>query len=346
MIHAAHQASLAAPDTERWLPIFYALDEFKGHRYADKNWQMGPIDDAKLPPARKARRPSSTPWRSGTPKPRRRPRPAWPTMPGPAKSSISSPWPGRATTPSSDTTPSSSAMAGAPCRTIGWQHAEPVLRSLARVVFELKPDALWKSNRELAATLPAEWQDGKLTPTATTDLLALMRTGSPADVSQKAVDFLKNGVSPQSIWDAAFAGVGELQMRQPARPSRWAAGIFSLHAATSLNALRYAYSTSSQEETRRLLLLQSVAIVPVFLATMGKRGGKIDEGRIDQLEPAPLKTPTEAAGEIFADIATDRGLAARKALAFLKDNPKPQALIEAARRGRVPEGRRYARLQV
>jgi hypothetical protein len=57
----------------------------------------------------------------------------------------------------------------------------------------------------------------------------------------------------------------------------------------------------------------------------------LQDGRIDQLEPVPL-SGQEAAGEIFADIGTDRSLAARKALAYLKDGAPPKALIDAARR--------------
>ena len=43
MVHAAHQASLASPDGERWLPIFWVLDEFKRAK--------GPhVDVEKMPP--------------------------------------------------------------------------------------------------------------------------------------------------------------------------------------------------------------------------------------------------------------------------------------------------------
>ena len=30
VVNAAHQAAMAAPDRERWLPLFWALDNFKG----------------------------------------------------------------------------------------------------------------------------------------------------------------------------------------------------------------------------------------------------------------------------------------------------------------------------
>jgi hypothetical protein len=136
---------------------------------------------------------------------------------------------------------------------------------------------------------------------------------------------LKNGIAPQSIWDGVLVGAAELLMRQP--------GIFSLHALTTSNALRFAYEAAGQDETRRLLLLQNAAFVPFYLETMRRRGGKVADGRLDQLEPAPLKKgPTAlAVSEIMADISGSRLQAARKTLTYLKDNPQPRELIDAAR---------------
>src|ERR1700722_5318912 len=58
-VHAAHQASLASPSSERWLPIFWALDDFKAAQTVnvdkDKGWRMEPVKEDKLPPRRKAR---------------------------------------------------------------------------------------------------------------------------------------------------------------------------------------------------------------------------------------------------------------------------------------------------
>src|SRR5437764_3138059 len=58
VVNSAHLASLASPDSERWLPLFWALDNFKGSQAANQKeggWRMAPVDEAKLPPARKAR---------------------------------------------------------------------------------------------------------------------------------------------------------------------------------------------------------------------------------------------------------------------------------------------------
>jgi hypothetical protein len=271
MVHAAHQASISSPDSERWLPIFWVLDEFKRAKGPGENVEkMQAIDETKVPPARKARQaflktadsldfPAAEAAvvalvRSGvTPEifdqfalygARR-------DFPGLGHPSI---W---------------VSNAWRTLEVIGWQHAEPVLRSVSQLVFdgELDPRSLrlWKHNRELAAQLPAEWQEGKPTPEATTDLLAVIRQASAEEASQKAVELLKAGIAPQSIWDASFLAAGELLMRHPASPNRWGSGLVPIHAATSLNALRYAYATAGQEETRRFLLLQSAAVVPTSL---------------------------------------------------------------------------------
>ena len=53
---------------------------------------------------------------------------------------------------------------------------------------------------------------------------------------------------------------------------------------TSTNALHYAYQASGDDQTRRLLLLQNAAFLPLFRGALGGRG-KVAEARIDQLEP-------------------------------------------------------------
>src|SRR5262249_11925110 len=57
VVNSAHIASLGSPDSDRWLPIFWALDYFKQSQASDVregNWTMGPVDESAVPPARKA----------------------------------------------------------------------------------------------------------------------------------------------------------------------------------------------------------------------------------------------------------------------------------------------------
>ena len=77
-----------------------------------------------------------------------------------------------------------------------------------------------------------------------------------------------------------FLAGGELLLRQR--------GIVALHALTSTNALRFAYDTAADDMTRRLLLLQNTAFIPMFREAMKNRGsvGDVD---ITQLAAEPAK---------------------------------------------------------
>src|SRR5207247_3857994 len=58
VVNAAHQESLALPETDRWLPIFWALDEFKKSQameQKDSGWRMAPVNESIVPPPHKAK---------------------------------------------------------------------------------------------------------------------------------------------------------------------------------------------------------------------------------------------------------------------------------------------------
>ena len=58
VVNSAHLASLGSPDSDRWLPIFWALDHFKSSQAQDVkegNWTMGPVDEKAVPPPGRAR---------------------------------------------------------------------------------------------------------------------------------------------------------------------------------------------------------------------------------------------------------------------------------------------------
>src|SRR5438045_9210473 len=58
VVNSAHLASLSSPDSDRWLPILWALDYFKSAQAQDVkegDWTMRAVDESKVPPAQKAR---------------------------------------------------------------------------------------------------------------------------------------------------------------------------------------------------------------------------------------------------------------------------------------------------
>jgi hypothetical protein len=337
VVNSAHLASLASPDTDRWLPIFWALDYFKSSQAQDVregNWTMAPADESAVPPARKARAALAA------------------AMDGWDEAAADAAVASLARSAGSNEVYELFFRYGArdfrsighkaiyvanSCRTlqcIGWQHAEPVLRSLAYALLmhedgnparrDDPADRPWRHNQERADRIKDDWVGGAPDSVAAADLLATLRKGSEDDACEQLVELLNRGVAPQSVWDALLGGAGELLLRQP--------GIVALHAVTSTNALHYAFQASGDDRTRRLLMLQNAAFLTLFRAVMGGRG-RVGDARIDRLEPVkPSEGGPGAIEEIFADASRNRTTAARKALAYLQAGRHPRSLIDAARR--------------
>src|SRR4051794_36874475 len=213
---------------------------------------------------------------------------------------------------------------------IGWQHAEPVLRSLALAQLDLSNDSRhvavgpYEANLENARKVRDDWQTGKPAPAATRSLLETLRQATPEDASAEAVRLLNAGVAPDSLWDAVVLAGNESLMRAP--------GILSLHAVTSGNALHFIYGASGDDTNRRLALLQAVGWQPMFRGRI-KPG---DGPTIDAIEPkAPETKGDEAVADIFATIDKSKEgkqAAAAKAVGYLESGGSTDLLFAAARR--------------
>lgn len=335
VVNSAHLASLASPDEHRWLPIFWALDEFKSSQAADVregNWTMAPLKESLVPSADKAKQAFIDAMD------------AWDVE------AVDVAVAGLARTATIDEVYELFYRFGArdfrdighkaifvansrrTLEAIGWQHAEPILRSLAYALQhhegaagfkgDAGPDQPWRRNRELAARLRADWTEGRVDSAATSEFLEVLRSASDQDACAKAVEIINRGVSPQSIWDALFVGSGELLVRQP--------GIVALHAMTSSNALRYAFQQTQNDDTRRMMLLQNVAFVPLFRGAMAGRGA-VSNARLDTLEPRDVAANADGLSEILSDISRNKPAAAGKILTYVKGHPDPKELMDAAR---------------
>jgi hypothetical protein len=338
VVNSAHLASISSPDEHRWLPIFWALDHFKTAQASDINegdWTMAPVEEARVPSADKARAAFLAAMEK------------WDESAADAAAA------GLARSAGAQETFELLFRLG--CRDfrdighkaiyvanayrtlqcIGWQHAEPVLRSLAYALLahrgegnpgtsELAPDRPGRRNLELAKKLRSDWTTGKLDSSATKELLAALRNDSEDDACDLVVKQINAGVHPQSVWDALFCGGGELLFRQR--------GIVALHALTTANALSFAYQTSGDDLTRRLVTLQCAAFVPLFRNAMRGRG-KVAEFKIDELAPAATEaTGDGAVGEVFSTLGKDREQAAQKLLgALAKKQVTAESVIDAGR---------------
>ncbi len=333
VVNSAHLASLSSPDSDRWLPIFWALDYFKSAQAQDVregDWTMAPVDESKVPSSQKAKAAfieAMDDWDEAA-----------------ADTAVA----GLARTAGAQELFEIFCRYGArdfreighkaiyvanswrTLQAIGWQHAEAVLRSLAYGLLDrggdgnpakadLGTDRPWRENLARVKQIRPEWTDGKPSAEATTELLQTLRKANPGEASKKVIDLLNRGVSPRSIYDAFFVAAGELLMRRP--------GILSLHAVTSANAMHFAFQNSSNDETRRMLLLQNAA----FLAMFRGDSDRLKPVNLDELEPAKGNAvPT--AEEIFDSLTHDRLSSARKVLAYATANPEPSDFVNAARR--------------
>ena len=335
VVNSAHLASQNSPDQHRWLPLFWALDNFKESQATNQKesgWRMAPPDEMKVPTSRRAKQ---------------------------AFLQAMDNW----DEPAADAAVAGLARAAGRnecfeifahygCRdyrdighkaifvanafrtldTIGWRHAEPVLRSLAYALLkhegdnpakaDAPQDQPFRANVKRVAEIPDTWRDGKIDSGATTAVIEAVRDASPDDICGKVVALIQKGVSPVSIWDGLLLGAGELLMRQP--------DIVGLHTLTTANAMRHTYEASGHDGTRRMLLLQCAAFLPMFRGDM-KRRGQVGTAKIDALEPIiPLGEP-HSPETIFADVGQNRESAAGKALGYLKSGGDAKGLIDLAR---------------
>src|SRR5688500_10720043 len=297
VIHACHQLSLDAPAAERLLPLFWALDNFKISQQQDVeqgDFRLRPVT-GKLPSAARAwdelhaameawdeeRADAAIValvrsrgaievieglWRYGARDYRNI---------GHKAIFVANTW--------------------RTLETIGWQHAEPALRSLVLGLLDFGPDervneyayadqsyvANLERSKQAMPKLPGDWTSGTADASITRELLDTMRSASLAESCGRAADLVAAGkTNAQSVWDAVHLMGGELMMRQP--------GIYGIHTVTSVNGLRYAYQTAGDPQTRLLMLLQGVGWMSQFQRFMATKNNGLKPVRITQLEPAEI----------------------------------------------------------
>jgi hypothetical protein len=325
-VNAAHQSSLAGPDADRWLPLFWALDNFKISQADEKTktgWKQAPVDETRVPSPAKAKKAVIDALE------------AWDVE------GIDAPVAGLARAGGAhevfelftrygardfrDIGHKIIYVAGAwrVLSLIGWQHSEPILRSLAQALqyftggnpakSDQDADRPGRENLELRKKIRPDWREGKLDSSATSGFVEAFRQGSAKEMAQKTVDCLNGGIAAQSIWDAIHLAAGEILMSR--------VNIQSLHSQTTMNALHYCYDYTSEDDTRRFLLLQAASFLPLFRGKLEKMV------KLDEVEPKAGATVEE----IFADLPKDKLSASAKVLGYLKEKGDPRPILDAAR---------------
>jgi hypothetical protein len=345
VINSCHLASLSGPVKDRWLPIFWALDYFKSSQ-ADEvrlsGWQMAAVNESTVPDAIRARALFVEAMDE------------WDVDKADAATA------GLVRTAGATEVFNLFARYAArdfrsighkaiylanswrALQVIGWEFAEPVLRSLAFALLnhtgesnpaqsDLDADRPWRENAGKVDRLPKSWLGGKPDDAVPTELFLTFRSETSSAAAETAVAALARGVAPQSIWDGVFVGAGELLMRQP--------GIIGLHGLTTANAMHYLWRTVANDRLRRQLLLQACAFNPMFRDSAKSRG-KLGDQTIETLQPvSPEATGKEAIAEILRDVSQNKMRAASKVESFLSSGGKSHNLVNAARRILFLKGR-------
>ena len=185
-----------------------------------------------------------------------------------------------------------SANAWRTLNTIGWQHAEPVLRSLVLSLADFGPkqelngfafeNQCYRANIERLKSLQPKpgWEAVTGDTAATESLVTAIRQSSPDEVCGQVATQLNNGkLTAGSIWDAVHLAAGELRMR-----ARGGAALGSVHAVTSANGLHNSWLAATGERTRLLLALQAVGWMTQFRTAAGARPENLRDLQIASLE--------------------------------------------------------------
>lgn len=340
-IHAAHQLSLDAPVGERLLPLFWALDAFKASQQRDVeegDFRLRPVA-GKLPSATRAWAEFHAAMETWD-EPRADRAIAALVRERGAHEIIAELWRyGARDYRNIGHKAIFVANTWRTLQTIGWQHAEPALRSLVLGLLDYGPkervnsyayeDQCYAANSELArrhtARLPADWTaylpSGK---NATEEVLALVRDGKTTEACVRTAALLADGkASANHLWDAVHLAAGELMMRRP--------GIYGIHTVTSVNGLRYGFRMAREDETRLLLLLQGVGWMSQFANFMSE-SPEFGDTEITVLHPSEQPSDqSKAVRLILSELADDPGAAAKQAFGHAERYPEPHALEQSAK---------------
>lgn len=335
VVQSLHLAALASPESDRWLPVFWGLDYFKGAQAQDVregDWSLGPVRESLVPApalAAEALRKALDNWDA-------------PMADAAIAGLVRSAKPesvfellfryGARDFRSIGHKAIFAANAHRTLGFIGWQHAEPVLRSLVYAFLQHEgtnpatrdapADLPDRHNRPRAGRLRIDHASAKRDDQAVADLLAALRAAEAIEASDQVGRLIERGIAPQAIWDALFAAAAELLYRQP--------GIVALHAVTTTNALHYAWRHCREDETRAYLMLQNAAFLAMFREAMVGRGS-VSDRRIDAISPSQTPLGREGIEAILATISRNPLEAVGKAYAYLSSGGDADALMRESR---------------
>ena len=328
VINSAHLLGQTSAVSERLLPLFWALDNFKNSQAADVkegDWALGKVDESRVPAPHRARTDylqAMEAWDSeaadaavaGLCRGPARPR-SW---------SRSGGWPSE-TSGTSATSPSSRPRAGGPCKRLAGSTPSrcsgrsPTDCSISRETgprLSARTRPTWKPRRGFARI--GQWDGKTRARLGRCSRRSARRARSGLGRGRQDA---RSGRWPRALWDAVVLSASELMMKNP--------GIISLHATTASNALHYIFHASGDDLTRQLALLQAVGWQPLYR----ERAKSSSPLEIDSLAGSEkVAQGDEAVGEIFATINDDRKAAAAQDRDLPGTRRIAEPIFDAARR--------------
>jgi hypothetical protein len=344
VVHSAYQLSLDLPAGEQLLPAFYALSGFKGGQKAYPNKKGTPKLTGKLPAADKALDELHTALREWDPDRAERAIVALARSKG-SREVLEPLWhyAGRDwgfIGHMAILVANSNRL----LETIGWRHAEPVLRYVVQGLAGWGPEHAHHSDVQpywanlqridkVMRRLPGNWAEDRGNAGLTKDLLTLLREGKGDEACDLAVKHLSDGTARAgAVWDAVHLAAGELVLSSKPHNAWRPINSAALHSNTAANALHYAFRASGTEDTRLLLTLQALAWLDLYRKEVIR--GKCLVRPIDITGLTGAKLPQQPEAAIDAILATRTAQpqeAARLAFAFAQCR-HPEPLLRAARR--------------
>ncbi len=334
VVHSAHQAAIAAADTHRWTPLLWSVDYFKRAQESDVkegDWTMAAAPSAKLPSPQKALQALDQAMN------------AWDVEAADAAATIV------ATTATTgqilDLLAKHAArdfrsighksiyLANAfrTLEVIGWQHSQPVVRSLCYAILnhngdpnpatsDLDVDRVGRTNWMRAEKISNGWLSAERKSVESETVLKELRTATPEQAADFVVQLLDSGCHADSIYDGIMLAAAELVGQQPS--------IVPLHATTTSNAMRYLYRSVSDQKTRKWLLLQNAAFIPHFRDAAQARSRL---GDFDLLQLARSDAQDPSIHDLFSKIGSDRRAAAGSVLQLAQKTKDANQIIRRAR---------------
>ncbi len=344
VVHSAYQLALDLPAGEQLPPAFYALNSFKFMQKVYPNKKGTPELTGKLPTAEKALDELHAAMKEWNPDRAERAVVALARSRGQAD--VLEPlWHYAARTWSF--IGHMPILVANSCRlleTIGWQHAEHILRYVVQGLsgwgqaHARHPDMLpyWANlprvEREVER-LEADWAEGKGDGQLTQELVAMLRDCKGDDACELAVKRLTDGKAKAgAVWDAIHLAAGELVLASKPFSAQEQTNGDALHANTAANALHYAFRRSTRADTRLLLTLQAMSWMPLYRNLSIKK--KLLISGIDLTGLSGDEIPDRPEAAIDAILATRTATphqAGRLAFAFVQRH-QVGPLLSAARR--------------